>query len=142
MKNMKIKFKKLNDKAVMPKKAHETDAGFDLVATSRIYQGGCYVYGTGLAIEIPVNHVGLIFPRSSISNTGLTLSNCVGVIDSSYRGEITFKFRQVNDHPMLYNIGDRIGQLIILPYPEFKFIESDVLSSTDRGAGGYGSTGR
>lgn len=137
-----IKFKKLNPNAIKPTRAYSTDAGFDLVATSRTYQGGCYVYGTGLAIEIPANHVGLIFPRSSISKIGLTLSNCVGVIDSSYRGEITFKFRPVNDHPMLYNVGDRIGQLIVLPYPEFKFIESDVLSSTDRGTGGYGSTGR
>lgn len=142
MKTMKIKFKKLNDNAVMPSKAHPTDAGFDLTATSRIYQGGCYVYGTGIAVEIPKGYVGLVFPRSSISRTGLTLSNCVGVIDSGYRGEITFKFRPVSDHPVLYNVGDRIGQLIILPYPDVKFVEAGRLSDSERGIGGYGSTGR
>ena len=139
---MKVRIKKLNDRAVVPVKAHDTDAGFDLVATSRIYQGGCYVYGTGLAVEIPDGYVGLIFPRSSISKTGLSLSNAVGVIDAGYRGEITFKFRSVEEHPILYNVGDRIGQLIIMAYPKIDFEESESLSNTDRGTGGYGSTGR
>ena len=137
-----IKFKKLNNKAVMPKKAHPTDAGFDIIATSRIYQGECYVYSTGIAIQLPKDHVALIFPRSSISKTGLILSNSVGVIDAGYTGEIMFKFRPTNSHPILYNVGDRIGQMVILPLPQVKFKEVKELFKTDRGNGGFGSTGK
>ena len=161
---MKVKIKKLNEKAVMPKKAHATDAGFDLVATSRATDRyGNVVYGTGLAFEIPKGHVGLIFPRSSICKVDMLLSNAVGVIDSGYRGEVMAKFKpswqfdtaaipfqqgsvdvsSIDDENgcYIYRIGDRIGQLIILPYPEVEFEEADELSDTDRGNGGYGSTG-
>lgn len=135
-----IKIKKLHKDAVIPTKAHATDAGCDLYATSRHYDNGLIIYGTGVAVEIPTGYVGLVFPRSSIANTLLTLSNSVGVIDSGYRGEIMAKFRMGGLNA--YCVGDRIAQLIIIPYPEVVFEEVDELSDSDRGEGGYGSTGR
>ena len=98
-------------------------------------------YKTGLAVEIPFWHVGLLFPRSSIYKTGQTLTNCVGVIDAGYRGEIMMKFT-LSPYAQEYDIGDRIGQLIIMPYPRIDFIEADELTPTERGVTGYGSTGR
>lgn len=160
---MKVKIKRLNDKAVIPVKAHVTDAGFDLVATSRtVDPDGNIVYGTGLAFEIPEGHVGYIFPRSSISKKNIILTNAVGVIDAGYRGEVTFKFKantQVGLYKSpeneyffhksiafldgkIYEVGDRIGQLIIMPIPDIELEEVDELSTTDRGTGGYGSTGK
>mgnify|MGYP002511246900 CR=1 FL=1 len=137
---MEIKLKRINDKAIIPTKAHATDAGFDLYATSCHYDNGVVTYGTGIAVEIPQGYVGLVFPRSSIVNTNLTLSNSVGVIDSGYRGEIMAKFRKGGS--TTYKLGDSIAQLIIMPYPEVTFKEVDELSDSDRGVGGYGSTGR
>ena len=94
---MKINFTKLSKDAVTPNRAHDTDAGFDLVATECDFApGGMFVCKTGIAVEIPPGYFGAIFPRSSIRNTPLILSNCVGVIDSGYRGEIVFSFRWVN----------------------------------------------
>lgn len=141
---MQVKVKKLHPDAVIPKYAKEGDAGLDLVAISKIYTDGCFEYGTGLAFEIPNGHVGLIFPRSSISKKDLMLSNHVGVIDSQYRGEVLFKFKELENvfGCKIYEIGDRIGQLIIIPYPQIDLIESEELSSTERGTGGFGSSGR
>ena len=85
-------------------------------------------------------HVGLLFPRSSIYKTGMSLTNAVGVIDSGYRGEIMMKF-EMTDSRTMYEVGDRVGQLIIVPYPRIDFELVDELTSTDRGSGGYGSTG-
>jgi dUTP pyrophosphatase len=139
---MDVKVKKLHPYAVIPSYAKDGDAGLDLTATSmNIDNRGYFVYGTGLAFEIPKGYVGLIFPRSSISKKDLALSNCVGVIDSGYRGEVSFKFYPTSSKHNIYNIGDRIGQLIIMPYPQITLVESDELSETERGAGGYGSTG-
>lgn len=156
---MEIKIKKLSKDAVIPKYAKEGDAGMDLVATSKEYDGdGNTVYGTSLAFEIPKGYVGLLFPRSSNAKTDLRLTNSVGVLDSGYRGEVMFKFRNDNysrmdgglqSHLMMgdivfnneYKVGDRIGQILILPYPEIKFLEVDELSETERGEGGYGSSG-
>ena len=141
---LKIRFKRLNDKAVVPTKAHATDAGFDLTATRKnIDDMGNVVYGTGLAVEIPEGYVGLVFPRSSIANKSLMLSNSVGVIDSGYRGEIMAKFKHlINPKPTQYNVGERIAQLIIMPIPTVEFEEVDNLTDSDRGVGGYGSSGR
>lgn len=142
---MKVKFKKLNPNAETPCKAHPADAGFDLSATScTTDEFGNVVYGTGIAVEIPDGHVGLVFPRSSICKHNLLLTNSVGVIDSNYRGEITAKFTATagNTLPDLYTFGDRIAQLIIIPYPDIEFDEVSELSETDRGTGGYGSTGK
>lgn len=140
---MKVRFRKLTDNAQEPRKAHMTDAGFDLVATRAWIEGDCICYGTGIAMEIPDGYVGLVFPRSSNSKKNLLLTNSVGVIDSGYRGEILFKFWITKIQGFeFYNIGDRIGQIIIMPYPTIEFEETDELSQSDRGEGGYGSTGR
>ena len=117
----------------------------DLTAVSATQdQYGNVVYGTGLAVEIPDGYVGLIFPRSSNSKTDLYLTNHVGVVDSGYRGEIMFKFRPINGllNAKVFQVGDRVGQLIILPYPTIMFEETEELSDSDRGAGGFGSTGK
>jgi len=141
---MKVKIKKLDPNAVIPKYAKEGDAGLDLVATSKIENTTFQAtYGTGLAVEIPKGFVGLVFPRSSIRNTELQLSNSVGVIDSGYRGEIRATFNKTNGlDSMDYRVGDRIAQLIVIPYPEVEFEEVSELSDTDRGNGGFGSTGK
>lgn len=137
---LNIKIKKVRQEAIIPTKAHATDAGYDLYASSCHYENGLVCYGTGIAVEIPQGYVGLVFPRSSIANTHLALSNSVGVIDSGYRGEIKAKFRKGGTRG--YNVGDRIAQLIIMPYPEVVFEEVEELSESDRGTGGYGSSGR
>lgn len=139
---MKVRIKKMHEAGVIPAYAKPGDAGLDLVAVSETWNDNntMVTYGTGLAVEIPEGYVGLLFPRSSISKTNLELSNSVGVIDSGYRGEIMFKFRY-NSEGMVYDVGDRVGQLIILPYPSIEFEEVEELSSTDRGEGGFGSTG-
>ena len=141
---MKVRFKKLTENAVMPRKAHPTDAGFDLTCTSvqEDMRHNCVSYGTGLAVGIPDGFVGLIFPRSSVYKEDLDLTNAVGVIDSSYRGEVMAKFRILQPHTHRYTIGDRIGQMIIMPYPEVEWEEAEELSDSDRGTGGYGSSGR
>jgi dUTP pyrophosphatase len=156
---MKVKIKKLHKDAVVPKYAKNGDAGLDLTAVSAKYDGdGNTLYNTGLAFEIPEGFVGLLFPRSSNSRTALRLTNSVGVIDSGYRGEVSMKFRNdgfASIHPSLkndlingeigfnneYKVGDRVGQLIILPYPQIEFEEVDELSTTERGSGGFGHTG-
>ena len=146
---MKVRFKKLHKDAVVPKKAHATDAGFDLYCTETSVDWAkqellCH---TGIAFEIPEGHAGLIFPRSSIANKPLLLHNSVGVIDSHYRGEVTAKFIITDAREFLqtdggYHSGARICQMIILPYPEVEFEEAEELTETDRGTCGYGSTGR
>lgn len=137
---MQVSFKKLSENAVAPIKGTIGSAGFDLVATSKRVTEKYIEYGTGLSFEIPIGHVGLLFQRSSVSNKDLSLSNAVGVLDSDYRGEVTFRYRYKNLDD-IYNIGDKIGQLIVIPYPKVSFIESKELTSTVRGTGGYGSTG-
>lgn len=142
---MDVKIKKLHPNAVIPIYAKDGDAGLDLTATSIIFSDNRQItYGTGLSMEIPNGYVGLIFPRSSIRKMELELSNSVGVIDSGYRGEIQATFnktlRDVVGVPV-YKIGDRIAQIIILPYPKINFVLSDELSDTKRGDGGFGSTG-
>lgn len=137
---MKIKVKKLHPDAVIPFYAKDGDAGMDLTAIDVSADEGGITYKTGLAIEIPRWHVGLLFPRSSVYKTGQSLTNCVGVIDSGYRGEIMMKFT-LSRFQREYDIGDRVGQLIIMPYPMIEFVEAEELTETDRGDGSYGSTG-
>lgn len=139
---MKVKIKKLHPNAVIPSYAKDGDAGMDLTAVSiALDKNGNVVYGTGLAFEIPDGYVGLLFPRSSNTKKDLVLMNSVGVLDSGYRGEVTFKFRPLKERSIGYEKGDRIGQIIIMPYPYIEFEEADELSKTERGANGYGSTG-
>ena len=142
---MQVRVKKLHDDAVIPAYGKPGDAGLDLTATSIAKDSfGNVVYGTGLAIEIPIGYVGLIFPRSSNSKTDLYLTNHVGVVDSGYRGEIMFKFRANPSliNAVIYQVGDRVGQLIIIPYPQIELTESTELSDSERGDGGFGSTGK
>ena len=142
---MQVKIKKLSPEAVIPSYAKVGDAGMDLVATSMKFDGTQITYGTGLAMEIPKGFVGLIFPRSSIRKTDLSLSNSVGVIDSGYRGEIQATFNQKalsKNGSLLYGVGDRIMQIIIIPYPPIEFEEVNELNNTERGEGGFGSTGK
>ena len=139
---MKVKIKKLHPNAVKPKYAKESDAGMDLVATTIISNTTFQVtYGIGLAIEIPDGMVGLIFPRSSIRNTELMLSNSVGVIDAGYRGELQATFNKLSGlDSIAYKVGDRIAQIIIVPHPIIQIVEVDELSESSRGIGGFGST--
>ena len=140
---MKVLFKKLVPEATKPKFGKPGDAGADLVATSiDTHRDGQIVYGTGLAVEIPEGMVGLVFPRSSVRNYDLVMSNSVGVIDSGYRGEIMVTFNLKDSLPgNIYVIGDRIAQLVIVPVPLITYAETQELSETARGEGGHGSTG-
>jgi dUTP pyrophosphatase len=141
--SLKIKVKKLHENAIVPSYSKLGDAGMDLTITD-IKSNTTFdiTYGFGIAIEIPKGFVGLVFPRSSVRNYELNLSNCVGVIDSGYRGEIQATFKKTNGlDSMSYKVGDRGAQIIVLPYPQVSFIESDTLSDTERGNGGFGSTG-
>ena len=143
---MEIKFKKLDQRASAPVRVHNTDAGFDLVATditTEINECGqlILVYHTGIAVEIPEGYFGLLVPRSSIFKKSLMLTNHAGVIDAGYRGEVMGKFRATTDVvPAVYKPGEKFAQLLILPCVDASFTESFELSNSDRGDGGYGST--
>lgn len=137
--SLKVRFKKLYEDAVVPSYAKNGDAGLDLTATHMTFEENFIEYGTGIAVEIPEGYVGLVFPRSSVSKKeNFYLKNSVGVIDSGYRGEIKLRFNQSDSH---YQAGEKVGQLLILPYPTIQLEEVEELSSTDRGQGGFGSTG-
>lgn len=138
---MKIKFKKLHSRAVAPIRLSDHAAGWDLHAADVVTENSTVNYYTGLALEIPIGHVGLVFMRSSISKHPLVLANAVAVIDSDFRGEIVLKFRRVIGGGEYYQPGHRIAQLIIIPIPEMDFIEVDELGKTSRAEGGFGSTG-
>ena len=154
---MQVRIKKLNELAVIPTYAKDGDAGMDVIATSIISDTPTQItYGLGIALEIPKGFVGLVFPRSSIRKTGLQLSNSVGVIDSGYRGELQATFNKVfggdrfydetknteDTSNNFYKVGDRIAQIIIIPYPQIEFEEVEELSDSERGEGGFGSTGK
>lgn len=140
---MKLRILKLHPSAVIPAYATEGAAGFDLTAIhSEIDDETKTKFYFGLAFEIPVGYVGLMFPRSSIHKTSHAMSNCVGVIDSDYRGEVSAVFDTVRDG-IQYRRGERVVQMVIMPFAqvdEFEVVEE--LSNTERGAGGYGSTGK
>jgi dUTP pyrophosphatase len=141
---MKVRIKKISKTAVIPSYAKDGDAGMDLIATSIIENTSFQItYGLGIALEIPNGFVGLVFPRSSIRKYELALSNSVGVIDSGYRGELQATFIKENGLDSLaYKVGDRIAQIMIIPYPPIEFDEVAELSDTERGDGGFGSTGK
>lgn len=135
---MKVKFKKLNGLAQSPSRANKGDAGFDLVASSiehPLGSTGVFVeICTGISVEIPTGHVGLVFPRSSITKTKHFLRNSVGVIDSGYRGEIKLRF-SLDESPSSYQIGDKVAQIIFIKLPTVELIEVEELSTSDRGTG-------
>lgn len=139
---MNLKIKKLHpDAEIQPMTAGA--AGMDIKAIWKEYdeKNDVLVFGTGLSMEIPRGHVGLLFPRSSVFKTGLSLCNAVGVIDSDYRGEVKAIFYLGNRPKANYEVGDRIVQLIIMPIPAVNIQDVTELSNTTRGSGGFGSTG-
>lgn len=141
MNPLKVKIKKLREGAILPTYANPGDAGMDLYAMDISVDGDIVTYSSGIAVEIPEGYVGLMFSRSSIFRLPLIQSNCVGVIDSGYRGELMCKFRILpSETPVQYAIGDRYAQLVIVPYPTVEFEEVDELSDSPRGEGGYGSS--
>lgn len=141
---MKIRIKRISKDAVVPKYAHDyEDACFDLVAASRTYDDyGNTVYGTGLAFEIPEGYCGLVFPRSSNCKKSLLMCNSVGVIDSGYRNEVSVRFKPTMIDGTEYEVGERVAQMMIVPIPHIEFEECDELSASERGTGGFGSTGK
>ena len=134
-----IKIKKIHPDAVIPKYAKPGDAGMDVVAIGREITEKYVEYKTGLCLEIPEAHVCLIFPRSSVSKKDLVLCNSVGVLDSGYRGELILRFQKFGEE--IYEVGERIGQIMVVPYPVAEIEEVEELSETIRGEGGLGSTG-
>ena len=122
---LNVKIKKLDPNAVIPTYSKFGDAGMDLTVTKIITQSTYDItYGFGIAIEVPVGYVGLVFPRSSIRKMELLLSNSVGVIDSGYRGEIQATFKKVEGiDGSYYKVGERAAQIMIIPYPKVSFIE-------------------
>lgn len=149
MNKIKVKFKKLNSNAKMPVKTHDSDYCYDVTATScEEIAPGVYKYGTGLALEIEPDQMTdysvcvTLRARSSVCKTGMVLANGVGTIDRDYRGEMSAVFYHVMPDMPRYQIGDRIGQIHLDVSPKLMFIEAEVLSETERAAGGYGSTGK
>ena len=138
---MKIKIKKLHPNAVTPFYATEGSAAMDLTAVSSEYIDTEHIkYNFGLAFQIPKGKVGLIFPRSSCYKQKQLLSNCVGVIDSDYRGEISVVM--IGTSKSSYTTGERVAQIMFIDAPQIEFVETDELSTSERGEGGYGSTGK
>ena len=135
---MQIKYKKLHPKAAVPFKATDGAAGFDLTAVTR--QGN--VFGTGLAFDIPVGYVLLIYSRSGHGFKESTrLSNCVGVIDSDYTGEVKVALRRDDGGPLTVQVGYRVAQGVLMRLPKVTFTETQELKETERGKNGFGSTG-
>ena len=144
---MQVKIKKLNPNAIIPTYAKVGDAGMDLVITDIKGENKYDItYGFGISIEIPEGFMGLVFPRSSIRKTDLVLSNSIGVIDSGYRGELQATFNKIQGVTEgvreRYLIGDRVCQIMIIPHPPIQFEEVEELTNTERGEGGFGSTGK
>ena len=140
---MKVKYKLCASNAIAPRRMSGGAAGFDLYASCvRPIDGECRQIRveTDVAFEIPDGYCGLVVPRSSVSKTGLRLSNSVGVIDSDYRGTVSFVFDWRIGH--VYRPGDRVGQILFLALPDVELEEAETLSATARDKGGYGSTGR
>ncbi len=144
---MKVNIKKLNKNAIIPNKGSEFSAGYDLYACLEepinIKSNQTVKIPTGLAMEIPVGYAGMIFARSGLSTKkGLAPANKVGVCDSDYRGEYIVALHNHSDEDVTVNPGERIAQLVIIPFLSVDFIETDTLNNTNRGAGGFGSTGK
>jgi len=146
---MKVRFKKVHPDAVTPSYSKIGDAGLDLTAVSNVHADKYVEYATGIAIEIPEGYVGLLMPRSSVTDKNMVLKNSVGVIDSNFRGEMKVRFKAFSHHTFgtkkiyddVYKKGDRVGQLVIVPAPFIELEEVPELSETNRGTDGYGSTG-
>ncbi len=142
---LEVKYKKLHPEAVLPSYSKEGDAGMDLTAIDVHWDSEkqSFVYHTGLAVAVPEGYAMFIFPRSSNSKTNFYMPNHVGIVDSGYRGEVMVMFKHKGDAfaQQPYAAGDRVAQVVILPYPHIKPVFVDELSETERGTGGFGSTG-
>ena len=142
---MELRFSRLTDAATLPERAHDDDAGLDLYAAeaARLEPGERASVGTGLAVEIPDGHAGLVLPRSGLAaRHGVALVNAPGLIDSGYRGELRVLLLNTDRaEPFEVASGDRIAQLLITPYAAAAPIDVAELTATARGAGGFGSTG-
>lgn len=143
---MKVNIKKLTKTAKTPTRGSSSAAGYDLYADLQtpitINPHGTVKVGTGLAVEVPEGYAALIFARSGLATKqGLRPANCVGLCDSDYRGEYIVALHNDSEEAREINPGDRIAQLVVIPYLSMEFEEVDELSATERGAGGFGSTG-
>lgn len=147
---MKVKFKRLNEGAITPTRGSASAAGYDLYAVTvggyesfAIQAHTTVKVNTGLAMEIPEGYFGAIYARSGLATKqGLRPANCVGVVDSDYRGEIIVALHNDGDLPQTITSGERVAQLVIMPYLPVEFEEVDNLNDTNRGSGGFGSTGK
>lgn len=142
---MPLEIARLKDAAIMPTRATPDAAGMDLFAaeTITLEPGQRRLIGTGIAIELAPWHVGLVCPRSGISlRDGITVLNAPGVIDPDYRGEVGVILINLGDDPYLVQAGYRIAQLVIVPFASPRIVEVDALPGTQRGAAGFGSSGR
>lgn len=147
-----VKIKKLVPEAVIPYYATPDSAGMDMTAVSYHYdrEKKCHIYDTGIAMELPKGYAAFLLPRSSNNRTDCYVTNSVGLLDSDYRGTIKMSYKDrdalsgdtIPELIKPYEVGDRICQILILPYPMIKFTEVEELSKTERGEGGHGSTGR
>ena len=142
-----LKMKKLREGAVLPQRQTEGAAGYDLCACLEapvtLQPGEGYPFPTGLAAEIPQGYAGMVFCRSGLGvKHGISLPNCVGVIDSDYRGELVVPLRNYGNKPYTVQPGERVAQLVVLPVCLLPVVEAEELSATGRGAGGFGSTGK
>lgn len=147
MNNVTINIKKLDPKAKIPLRGSRDAAGYDLYAILPkpqiwIRQHATLMVNTGIAMEIPEGYFGAVFARSGLAAKNLVRpGNCVGVIDADYRNEIRVLLHNDSDEPQMIEDGQRIAQLVILPFLPVEFTEVDKLSTTVRGLGGFGSTG-
>lgn len=144
--NIKVNVKKTDENAILPTYGSLFAAGADLYSSSDttvIEAGQTVLMHTGIAIELPSGYVGLVYARSGLATKrGLAPANKVGVIDCDYRGELMVALHNHGDKPQTVERGERIAQLVITPYITAEFCETDELSETVRGEGGFGSTGR
>jgi dUTP diphosphatase len=143
---VELRFARLSEDAILPTRAHDGDAGLDLYARepAHLGPGERWSVGTGIAVEIPDGHAGLVLPRSGLAREhGITLVNSPGLIDSGYRGEI--RVLLINSDPAdIFRVapGDRIAQLLIVPVATADPVEAEALAESARGDGGFGSSGR
>jgi dUTP pyrophosphatase len=142
MSNMQIKTKRLTPEAKLPTYATDGSGCFDIYTTNSGLVDNSFVFDTGLSFEIPVGYVMLVFSRSGHGfKNDIRLANCVGIIDSDYRGELKVKLTNDGEDFFVVHVGERIAQAMVIPFEQVQFLEVDDLSETERGAGGFGSTG-
>ena len=140
-----MKIKKLDEKAVIPKRGSASAAGYDIYSIEDVSlpSGETKLIRTGLSMEIPENYFGGVFARSGLAvKEGIRPANCVAVIDADYRGELMVPLHNDSKEERRITVGERIAQLVILPFLPVEFEETDELSETVRGEGGFGSTGK